>query len=375
MVRPVDSTLDFGQRLLSLLDTGSFTTSYKYATLLALIDEVLANVGDDGQAPTSVHGRAVGRRVLALYWPHGRAFSAKGPLRQSNVTGDLVSKIAAVRLALGVPEHLSLDRARLRHPADIRSLERTVEETVLRYPIPLLQRFGAGKSAREDRFIYGYGWAPEKLPDDDRLFLVDRAGEALAALAGLLRPVVQREWLHFVARRNSEEIDEFRVERFLFGADRTSLLAVRGPLLEEQQGRCFYCHGTGGPWEVDHFLPWARWPDDNLDNLVAAHSSCNNDKRAALAGTVHLRRWWPRLQPDTSAFNTVQQIATSVGWPRTPSATAGGARALYLHQPPGTMAWASRGTVEPLDLVEVRRTLSAATSAEQAAEDGANYSD
>lgn len=365
--------IEFAQRLLSLLDTGSFTTSYKYATLLALFDEVVASVDESGNPPAVVHGRAVARRVLALYWPQSRPFSEIGPLRQSNVAGDIVTKVAAVRSDLGIPEHLGLEHARIRHPERIRQLEVAVEDTVLRYPIPLLQRFGSAKTALERRFIYDYAWAPGVVPADDRLFLVDGAAEALTALAGLLRPLVQREWLHFVARRNSDELDEFRVERFLFGADRTSLAAVRDPLLDHQHGRCFYCDGQGGPWEVDHFLPWARWPDNGLDNLVVAHQSCNNDKRAALAGVRHLQRWWGRMQAGSASFEELRHVAGALAWPRRPDATAGGARALYLYQPPGTMTWSARGIVEPLDHRVVRELLTGAAGLDIAAEDDAPY--
>lgn len=353
-----DSTLDFGQRLLALLDTGSFTTSYKYATLLALIDEVMAGVGPDGAPPRIVRGRAVARRVFALYWPQARPFSARGPLRQSNVAGDIVSKIAATRADLGIAEHVGLARARLQHPAAIDELEARVEKTVLRYPLPLLQWFGSGgASATEDRFVYDYDWAEGAVPADDTLRLAPGAGAHLSALAGLVRPVIQREWLHFVARRNSADLDELRVERFLFGADRTALAAVRAPLLALQGDRCFYCDGASGPWEVDHFLPWARWPDDALDNLVVAHRACNNDKRAALAGVDHLARWWPRFRSTTPTWATLERIATRGSWPRTPAATAAGARALYLHQPPGTMLWRARGAVEALDPHAIRSML------------------
>lgn len=369
------SAIEFGQRLLSLLDTASFTASYKYATLLALIDEVLASVDEHGRPPAAVHGRAVGRRVLALYWPQARPFSESGPLRQSNTPGDIVSKVASARTQLGIPEHMSLNRARTRHPNEILRLEVAVEDTVLRYPIPLLQRFGTAKTALEQRFIYEYGWAPEKVPTDDRLVLVEGAGQALTSLAGLLRSVVQREWLHFVARRNSDALDEFRVERFLFGADRTSLLAVRKPLLGHQQGRCFYCGRAGTSWEVDHFLPWARWPDDGLDNLVVAHRTCNNNKRAALAGVTHLKRWWPRVQDGTASYEHLHHIAQTLGWPRRPDATAGAARALYLHQPAGTMSWLENDVVAPLEQRLVRAVFKAPPPADIAAEDDFTYGD
>jgi len=50
-------------------------------------------------------------------------------------------------------------------------------------------------------------------------------------------------------------------------------------------------------WQIDHFLPWSRHPDNTIDNLVAEHAACNNAKPASLAGLGHLRRWTGRFQP------------------------------------------------------------------------------
>jgi 5-methylcytosine-specific restriction endonuclease McrA len=369
--------IGFGERLLALLDTGSFTTTYKYALLLSLIDAVLEGTGPDGSPPAALHGRDLGERVFALYWRQARPFSEAGPLRQSKQR-DLVVKIGELRTVLGLAEHVSLDAARAAHPKAIRRLEREVVATVVRYPIPLLQRFGTGAGAVDDRFIYEIAWDDGVTESrvhrddfDDRLVLVSGAGEHLAAIAGLARPVIEREWLRHVARRNAEHVDELRLETFLFGSPRTSLHLVREPLTDLQRGRCFYCRGERGPWEVDHFLPWARWPDDRLDNLVVAHARCNNDKRASLASLSHLERWRHRtVAPDTA--RRLDEVARTTGWPRHPTRTSAGARGLYLHQPPGTMLWAERGRVEPLDTHRLRALLA---DVGLAAEAGPGYDD
>jgi 5-methylcytosine-specific restriction endonuclease McrA len=366
----------FAEKLLALLDTGSFTTSYKYALLLGLFDAAMEGTAADGSAPRSLRGRALGRRVFELYWRQARPYSDTGPLRQSKQR-DVVVKIAELRQQLQLAEHVPLDAARIAHPHAVGRLEREVVATVVRYPIPLLQRFGSGGSAVEDRFIYEVPWDEGISPGrvhrddfDDRLHLVDGAGKHLLAIAGLARPVVEREWLRHVARRNADQVDELRLESFLFGSERISLQRVRDPLLTVQSGRCFYCDGERGPWDVDHFLPWARWPDDRLDNLVVAHARCNNDKRAALAALDHVERWWPRLLPGDPLDRQLDELASSLDWPRRPDRTAGGARGLYLHQPQGTMLWAGPGQVEPLDAERLRGLLH---PARLAADPGRDY--
>ena len=349
------SPIAFGEKLLSLLGTGSYTTSYKYALLLALLDAVVEGTGPDGSPPASLSGRELGQRVFALYWQQARPYTDGGALRQS-AQRDLVVKIAELRTRLGVPEHQSLEVTRRTHPAELARLEREAVATVVRYPIVLLQRFGSGATAIEDRFIYELSWddtvsaARVHRPDfDDSLVLIPGAASHLSALVGLLRPVVEREWLRHVARRNEGDVDELRLEAFLFGSERTSLVALREPLLRVQLGRCFYCQVERGPWEVDHFLPWSRWPDDRLDNLVVADRRCNNDKRAALPAVRHLEQWWSRLDPAAGISKRLAVVAADLQWPRRPERTSAGARGLYRHQPAGTMLWAGQGVVEPLD--------------------------
>jgi hypothetical protein len=368
----------FAEKLLALLDTGSFTTSYKYAVLLALLDATVECTGADGSAPEVLHGRELGLRVFELYWRQARPLSAAGPLRQSRQR-DVVVKIAELRQGLGLAEHTTLDAARAAHPIEVRRLERDVVATVIRYPIPLLQQFGGSPRAVEDRFIYELPWQPGISPGrvhrsgfDDRLHLVDGAGGHLVAIAGLARPVVEREWLRHVARRNANEVDELRLEAFLFGSQRQSLDAVRAPPARTAGGYVLLLRRRARSVGGRPLLPWARWPDDRLDNLVVADRRCNHDKRAALPGLGHLKRWWLRMAPGQRLDQQLDELAGNLGWPRRPERTAGGARGLYLHQPSGAMLWAAFGRVEPLDPDRLRAIL--APTALAAAEPEGEYS-
>lgn len=357
-----DDAIAFGEKLVALLGTGSFTTSYKYATLLGLLEEVLEKAGAQGSPPRSVRASDVACRVFGLYWQQARPFASGRPLRQSRQR-DLVVKVAELRERLGRDGSGPLHVARARFPEDVAQTEGEVVGTVLRYPIPLLQRLGTGDGAVEDRFIYEYGWREGVSkgivlrPDfDDRLTFVDEAANHLVALAGLIRPLVEREWAGHVARRNPEQVEELRLTDYLFGSERVALQRLAHPLLEAQEGRCFYCGRPRGPWEVDHFLARSRWADDNLDNLVVADRSCNNAKRAALAGTEALARWWNRFEAGGAADTDLWSIAAHMEWYRRPDATASVARALYLRQPAGTALWTPAG-VEQLDPVAVRAAL------------------
>src|SRR5688572_28954769 len=90
-------SLPFLEKLLQVLAQGSFSSTYKLAVLLGLIDLCI----EAGAPPTSVTTRQLARRVVELYWPQVRTFPAtKGVLRQN--TGhqaEIASLVQAYRLA------------------------------------------------------------------------------------------------------------------------------------------------------------------------------------------------------------------------------------------------------------------------------------
>jgi CRISPR/Cas system Type II protein with McrA/HNH and RuvC-like nuclease domain len=133
------------------------------------------------------------------------------------------------------------------------------------------------------------------------------------------------------------ELPEARLEEFLFGSSRISLDAVRDPLRELQENRCFYCDKRlNERSDVDHFIPWARHPDNGLDNLVVAHAPCNNAKRDFLAAAEHVERWAERARSSEHALDT---LAKQHEWTRDSQRTFGVARAMYLRLSEGTRLW------------------------------------
>src|SRR4051812_11286562 len=90
-----------------------------------------------------------------------------------------------------------------------------------------------------------------------------------------------------------EQVD---LSEFLFGSERSALLAIRPLLMELQNRRCFYCPSTiaEGGGEVDHFVPWSRYPADLAHNLVLADRKCNGQKRDRIPAVTHLAEWSKR---------------------------------------------------------------------------------
>jgi hypothetical protein len=71
-----------------------------------------------------------------------------------------------------------------------------------------------------------------------------------------------------------------------------------------QRGRCFYCEDPikeGS--DVDHFIPWSRYPVDLAHNFVLADRKCNSAKKDRIPHVDHLAKWSARNQAFGSVIN------------------------------------------------------------------------
>lgn len=354
----------FAERVVSLIDAGRASTTYKLATLLALLDVAAESTTPAEGAPGRLSGRRVGQRVVELYWPQTAVYgldAAGSPavLRQSP-QNDIPAKLARWRQKHVLTSGSSIDDARRADPTGWTQLERDLVTTVLRMPVPKLQRFGSGRHVHEDRFIFDFDW-PDEAPAsvfareafDDSLVLRPGVGEWLVKLTPVIRPFAQHRWVDLIARQNPGLVDDRRLDEFLFGASRISLDRIRDALRDQQAGRCFYCGDPTPRPDVDHFLPWSRHPDNTVDNLVAACHRCNNAKSASLAGVDHLRVWLRRA----GNGEELDAVAARTGFSRRPARTLGIVAATYLWLPDRTPLWLRGGEYELVEGVEVERLL------------------
>jgi 5-methylcytosine-specific restriction endonuclease McrA len=365
---PLDS-LAFAEKLLSLLDTGRKTATYKFATLMALVDLCVERAADEN-ATIEMSAREVGRRAFEIYWrqavPYtadesGQRFLSHSVLSRDRQP-DLVVKIERFRQRHHLPGGVTPARAASLVPDEFGALLDEVVITIIRMPLPKLQRFNVGGKTVEDRFLYEYGW-PDEVPAgivrrasfDDTLRLQPGVAAMLARLGGLLRPVIEARWAAYVSDRSRDLIERSDITDFLFGASRILLTPVRDALLDLQDGRCFYCRQEMRTRaDIDHFIPWARHPDNGIDNLVAAHSTCNNHKRDSLAATSHLKRWIDRNEGQGSELAA---IAANTKWSHLPDRTLGAARSTYRWLPERTSLWVREWEYEPLNRTTVQKLL------------------
>jgi hypothetical protein len=358
--------LTFAQKLLTVLDQGRTTATYKYAVLLGLMDLCLEKTSAQGTAPAMVTTVELAAKVIELYWSHASPYPDRETVLRQNSKGqaEILSAITTFRGNPRVAEAASCRQARLVDPAGYARLLATVEFKLAEMPLPKLQRVGD----QIDEFLYRVAFQsaeaavtkPSHLRAatfDNRIVFVGNAAEHLVALAPLLRPFIQREWATLVARFNG--FPESALEAFLFGTERTATASLKAGLRECQDNRCFYCDGRITEPEVDHFVPWARIADNGLDNLVLVDRGCNSAKRAHLAATQHVERWSARFAAGSVLDRDLTDIAARAGWERDTARTLGVARGIYLHLPPESRLWLRAEHFEVVERGRMERALGA----------------
>jgi hypothetical protein len=358
--------LALAERVVAILEEGSFSSTYKYALFIAILDLCIEKTEASGAPPSSLTTRELATKVVELCWNHVAPYGTHGTLRFGGGRGEqaeVLRRIENVRARWGDERSDTVFRFQTVHRDQYERLLDFVEWKLIEMPIPRLQRLGRGE---DDRFLYEYGWA-EGLRQStvsayqkgelgrfgNTLLLKPGVAEALVRLNGLLRPIFHREWAVRVAKLNS--LPEAGLESFLFDVDRASLNAVRKALRELHNERCFYCDDRiSGRADVDHFIPWSRYRDDGLDNLVPAHGKCNNSKRDFLASAEHVERWAERTR---ARDGDLTALANACSWPRDRDRSTAVARAVYRGLPVSARLWRGPDDFDPVDHPRIRRAL------------------
>lgn len=343
--------ISFAEQCLSLLDEASYNTTYKFAVLLALMDLVVEKANKDGSLATTLTTRQLAEKVIENYWHHVIAYPALNhqPLQGKSGQAEIISRIHKFRERTAFS---SLFLVRQQSPKEYRSLVNQVEKKLIEMPLPRLQYFGK----QERRFIYDIAWSLKKPVSlrhvtayqtgkdscfDNRILLKPNVADYLVNLSGLLRPIIQRSWTMQVAKMN--KLEESKLQDFLFGRSRSAIHRFANPLREFQNNRCFYCESIFNNQprkvpEVDHFIPWARYPNDALANFVLAHSSCNSSKSDHFAARGYLDKWKSRNQnPSDLAQLTV--MANKENWELLERSSINIANTLYSRLPPNIELW------------------------------------
>lgn len=154
-------------------------------------------------------------------------------------------------------------------------------------------------------------WKLQSVGKDDFDFLYDNAREGttielrpgvafcMRQFYGLIGDIVRGAWVRFIRGlgKNQHALGTtVDLHEFLFGSDRATLSGLVPVLTDLQDGACFYCRKAFAPTDcqVDHFVPWSRYPVDLGHNFVLAHDKCNGSKADHIAAAKHLDNWVER---------------------------------------------------------------------------------
>lgn len=279
--------VDFIAYLQRLFAEGDFSATYKFGFLHALADLCLEKQ-QSGDNVIPIDDLAM--KFSEIYWGHTVPYSATNNgaellLQNSGKQVVTITKLSEFR------------------DLDLRSFSQVKKNP----------QWKAAFSSIKSSMKVGPLWRLQKLQDKEVCFfyphIKDRSYIELnpgivycfQRFYDLVVSLVRHHWSDKIRNigNNEKLIGKGDLDDFLFGNKRASLGQVQPVLFDIQKGLCFYCQKSLSnaksnsieKGEVDHFIPWARYPHDLGHNFVLAHSSCNNNKRDHLAAHVHSDRW------------------------------------------------------------------------------------
>jgi hypothetical protein len=276
----------FLQNIQRLLGEGLFVASYKFALIRALADLAVLK-GDDSGEELVLRTRDIATHFVDLYWRQARPFhNASGDVfvlqQNTGKQAAIVSRMTTAHRQCGG----SLYRFQQTMPDEWKKLVGDVDQVVRVMPLWKLQTVG------DERLDCLY----ENVGRGTRITLKRGVAFCLRAFYALIRDLVEGAWVRFVQALNARALGSSTdMGSFLFGQERATLAVCRPVLLDVQRGLCLYCQRPlRAQAEVDHFIPWSRYPADIGQNLVLAHSACNRAKADFVAAEQHLAAWVER---------------------------------------------------------------------------------
>jgi hypothetical protein len=336
-VKNVESgSIAFAEKVMILLQTGSFNTTYKYAVLIAFMD--LCIEGDIKKDATfEITTRQLAKKVLDIYWQQTNEFESIKCFEETiygeqkrdfkiNLSVPLAGKSGQAKIFSDIlnfkqtSNYTTLFKAEKKEEKKYEELVNKIERMLIKMPLPRLQRFGK----KLDAFIYKINWDEKTLDSreltkylkkqpstfDNKIVLKNGVAAYFRSLNGLLRPLIMVQWTQEVSRMN--KFEESKLHDFLFTDQRKIISQLAKPLRELQKNKCFLCDKSmSSKVHVDHFIPRARVPNDSLGNLVATHDKCNASKSDHLVAFELLAKW---INRNTIEFNELKKISLEKIW-------------------------------------------------------------
>ena len=284
-----DFQIDFLRNLQWLLESSSYNTTYKFALIIALSNLSIES-GISDQRSLALSYEQIAEQFITLYWRQTMPFSAED---SSSVLSQTVNrgqiKVINSILELQKNSSSSLLKAQKVNP---KAWNRAINQIVRILKDNPIERLQLADQKIERDFLYNF--------NNDLVTLKPGIAYCFSRFNQIVLKLCQQYWADFVRNnRNNKDLfsDDIDLQGFLFDQPRQNLGALVPILYDIQQGQCFYCHKPlKNHQQVDHFIPWSKYPIDTTHNFVLADNKCNNNKRDYLAEERFYEQWLSRNQ-------------------------------------------------------------------------------
>ena len=293
-----ESQIEFLQKIQSLFEDSSFSSTYKFALLITLANLAI-ELGDDLELELIIPSEKIATRFSELYWPQIKDYSSGkevGILFQNNGTqAKIISILLDIQSQTGIDSLSDV----LANPFWKRKLN-SIITTIWDNPVFYLQE-------DENQFIYRYS-------NKESLTLTKEAHLCLRKFNEYIIQYAKNGWMtHLKTNAKNQGIlnTDSDLESFLFGASRENLIQLKPLLMDYQNGKCFYCSKNitaNTKADVDHFIPWKKYSRNLAENLVLSCASCNRSKSDMLAGKVHLENWLLNAANDLQRNKEIRKL-------------------------------------------------------------------
>ncbi|AVH14894.1 HNH endonuclease domain-containing protein [Acinetobacter indicus] len=279
--------LKFLKNIQLILQSGSFSSTYKFALLISL-SRLAIEKGEDSGESLSLEYTEIAEKFIELYWKQAvpYIFNNQGQLILNQNNG---KQAAIVKRIIEHRKNYSSLGVLRRDSCVWLALLNEVKIVVRKMPVTYLQNI----NGQNFEFLYQLDQCGKQL------ILPPKVMYCLRQFSEIIEELCQKRWIDYI-RKNSSNAPILNqlpnLEQFMFEPSRSQLNAVANVLVELQACKCFYCNKPmrKGSYAVDHFIPWSMYPSDTGHNFVLADSSCNSKKSNLLASDEFLHKWQER---------------------------------------------------------------------------------
>ena len=279
--------LKFLKHIQQILQSGTFTSTYKFALLIS-ITRLAIEQGQDTGAALHLEYQDIAEKFIDLYWKQSLPFQFNQyePFTIQQSTGKQAKIISEIQIAQ--QQYKTIAAAR-RDATFWLKLRKSVADTVKRMPVVYLQNL----NGQTFEFLYHLNDSKESLQ------LLPKVMYCLRQFSEIIEELCQKRWIDFVRlnKQNLVVLDGLPdLDEFMFAPSRSQLGQVANFLIDLQECQCFYCGKSlkNNKYAVDHFIPWSLYPADTGHNFVLADDKCNSQKSNYLASEEFLNQWLER---------------------------------------------------------------------------------